>query len=146
MAQKTVLLIDDDLGFQEPLADALEFEGFRVLKASTGEDALRILAREKVHLATVDIMMPPGKSLEGETSSHQTGILLCETITQDYPSLPLFCLSVVSDHDVICRIESLGVRFIRKRETRLRTVLTMINSRLTGIVYSTDRKRDGRMR
>ena len=67
MAQKTVLLIDDDLGFQEPLADALEFEGYRVLKASTGEDALRILAREKVHLATVDIMMPPGKSLEGET-------------------------------------------------------------------------------
>jgi len=95
VARKTVLLIDDEQGFLEALADALEFEGYRVLKASIGEDALRILAREKVHLATVDMMMPQGKSLEGKISSHQTGILLCETITRDYPSVALFCLSAI---------------------------------------------------
>ena len=142
MTQKTVLLIDDEQGFLEALADALEHEGHRVLKAVTAEDALRVLKQETVHLATVDIMMPPGQSLENQTTSHDAGIMLCETITQQYPNLDVFCLSVVSDRDVIRRVQSLGVRFLRKGETPLRTVLNMIRSRLTGIAYSTERTRD----
>ncbi len=142
MGQKTVLLIDDEQGFLEPLADALAFEGHRVLTASTAEDALAILSKERIDLATVDIMMPPGASLEDQTSSHQTGLLLCEKISHDYPQIHLFCLSVVSDRNIIRRIESFGVRFLRKGETPLQTVLNMIRSRLTGVAYSTeDRQR-----
>ena len=146
MAQKTVLLIDDEQGYLEALADALESEGHRVLRASTAEEALCVLKRERVHLATVDVMMPPGGSLEGTMSSHETGIFLCETIAREYPRIDVFCLSVVGDCDVIRQIESLGVRFLRKGETPLRTVLGMIRSRLTGIAYSTERERDGRKR
>lgn len=144
MSQKTVLLIDDEQGFLEALADALEYEGHRVLKASTAEEALRILAKERVDLATIDIMMPPGSSLEGKTSSHAAGIYLCEIITRQYPNLDLFCLSVISDLDVIRQVQDLGVRFLRKGETPLQTVLNMIRSRLTGIAYSTERDRDPR--
>ena len=144
MSQKTVLLIDDEQGFLEALADALEHEGHRVLKASTAEEALRVLALQKVDLATIDIMMPPGKSLQGKTSSHEAGIYLCETIAKRYPNIDLFCLSVVSDPDVIRRVQEVGVRFLRKGETPLRTVLNMIRSRLTGIAYSTKRDRHGR--
>ena len=70
-------------------------------------------------------------------------ILLCEMITHRYPNLDLFCLSVVSDRDIIRRIQSLGVKFLRKGETPLRTVLNMMRSRLTGVAYSTERPRDG---
>jgi CheY-like chemotaxis protein len=138
---KTVLLIDDEPGFLEALADALEYEGHRVLKAVTAEEALRILKEEEIDCVTVDIMLPPGESLESRTSSHETGIMLCKEITRQYPHLDVFCLSVVSDLEIIRTIESLGVRFLWKGETPLRTVLNMLRSRLTGIAYSTERDR-----
>jgi DNA-binding NarL/FixJ family response regulator len=138
VTQKTVLLIDDEQGFLEALADALEHEGHRVLKARTAEEALRILGEQKVHLATVDIMMPAGESLESEVSSHKAGIMLCKKIRKSYPRIDLFCLSVVSDPDSIKEVESIGVRFLRKGETPLRTVLNLIRSRLTGVAYSTE--------
>ncbi len=109
-----------------------------VLKAVMAEDALRVLEREKVHCVTVDIMLPPGRAFEGEASSHQAGIMLWQEITSRYPHLDVFCLSVVSDVNIILEIQSFGVRFLRKGETPLRTVLNMIRSRLTGIAYSTE--------
>lgn len=141
MTQKTVLLVDDEQGFLEALADALEHEGHRVLKATTAEDALRILREQTVQLVTVDVMLSPGPSLESQTTSQDAGVWLCEKITKQYPQLDVFCLSVVSDLETIQKIESFGVRFLRKGETPLRTVLNMISSRLTGIAYSTDRRR-----
>jgi CheY-like chemotaxis protein len=135
--QKTILLIDDEQGLLEALEDALTHEGFRVLKASTGEEALATLAREHVDLATIDVMMPPGPSLEDKTSSQRTGLYVCREIVHLYPKLELFCLSVVNDREVIREIQSLGVRFLRKGETPLRTVLQMIQSRITGLAFST---------
>jgi CheY-like chemotaxis protein len=146
VTQKTVLLVDDEQGFLEALADALEHEGHRVLKASTVEHALQLLQHEQIHLATVDIMMPPGSSLEGQVSSHDAGLVLCEIIAREYPKIDLFCLSVVSDIKIIRKVESYGGRFLRKGETPLRTVLNMVRSRLTGIAYSTERNRDPRAR
>jgi CheY-like chemotaxis protein len=124
------------------LEDALRHEGHRVLKAVTGEDALAILEAEQVDLATVDIMLPPGPGLEAETSSLRTGVYLCRRIVQRYPHVDLFCLSVVNDDEVIQEVQALGVRFLRKGETPLRTVLNMMRSRLTGIAYSSDRDSD----
>jgi len=139
VAQKTILLIDDEQGLLEALEDALTHEGHRVLKAFTGEEAMAILSREHVDLATVDVMLPPGPSLESKTSSQRTGLYLCRQIVKLYPQIDLFCLSVVSDPELIKEIQFLGVRFLRKGETPLRTVLNMMRSRLTGIAYSSER-------
>ena len=139
MAQKTVLLIDDEQGLLEALEDALVHEGYRVLKARTGEEALAVLKVEHVDLATVDVMLPPGPSLESKTSSQRVGVYLCREIVRIYPTVDLFCLSVVNEAALIREIKSLGVRFLRKGETPLRTVLSMIRSRLTGIAYSSER-------
>lgn len=136
---KTVLLVDDELGYLEALEDALVSEGYAVLKASTGEEALKILEHTTVDLVSLDVMLPPGESLQSETSSSHAGLYLAKAITQQYPKLDVFCLSVVNDLQLIKEINSLGVRFIRKGETPLRTVLNMMRSRLTGIAYSTDR-------
>ena len=137
--KKTALLIDDEQGFLEPLADALEFEGFRVLKARTAEEGLAFLEKEKVDLVTIDIMLDPGHKLGSQVDSHSTGLFLCHEIRKRYPDIDAFCISVVSDVGVIREIESLGIRFLRKGETPLRTVLNMLRSRLTGISYSTRR-------
>ncbi len=139
MSSKTVLLIDDEQGFLEPLADALEYEGHRVLKARSAEQALEILDREQVDLVTIDIMLDPGAQLADDIESHRTGIYLCQTIRSEFPHIDAFCISVVSDMKTIRMIERLGVRFLRKGETPLRTVLNMIRSRISGVAYDTSR-------
>lgn len=142
MTKKTVLLIDDEQSFLEPLSDALEFEGYRVLKARTAEEAFDFLEKEHIDLVTIDIMLDPGDAFIDNVDSHKTGIYLCEEIKLAWPNIDAFCISVVSDMKVIKYIESLGVRFLRKGETPLRTVLNMLRSRLTGIAYSTDHDRN----
>jgi DNA-binding NarL/FixJ family response regulator len=137
--KKTVLLIDDEQNFLEPLADALEAEGFEVLKARNAEQGLLLLKERHVDLVTIDIMLDPGKQLKDQVDSHSTGLFLCREISKKYPQLDAFCISVISDIGTIREIESLGIRFLRKGETPLRTVLNMLRSRLTGLAYSTAR-------
>jgi len=141
--KKTVLIVDDERGFIEALKDALVHEGVRVLTATTAEEALKILKKEHVDLATVDIMMPPGPSLESQADSHRTGIILCRTIKRAYPEIDIFCISVVSDRDTIREVKRIGVRFLPKGEVPLRAILDMIRSRLTGIAYTTEPKSRG---
>lgn len=53
-----VLLVDDEADILELLRYNLEREGFKVLTASNGRDALRIAKSEKPDLVVLDIMMP----------------------------------------------------------------------------------------
>lgn len=54
----TVLICDDDADIASALKIYLTAEGYSVLTASNGEEALRIVACERVHLILMDIMMP----------------------------------------------------------------------------------------
>lgn len=54
----TVLIADDDKDIASALEIYLKPEGYRVLKAETGRQALEILEKEKVDLVLMDIMMP----------------------------------------------------------------------------------------
>ena len=140
MVQKTVLLVDDEQQYLEALDDALTYEGYRVLKARDVATALEILQRESIDLISIDIMLSPGTSLEGTVSSQKAGAYLCERVAKDYPHIHAFCLSVVTEPQTIKTINDLGIRFLRKGETPLRTVLNMMRSRLTGAAaYSTRR-------
>lgn len=144
MSGKTVLLVDDEQGFLEALEDALTFEGHVVLKATNVSEALEILASKHVDLITIDIMLDPGPGLEGVASSHAAGLYLCKAVRDRYPRLHAYCISVISDPNMIREIESMGIRFLRKGETPLRTVLNLLRSGLTGIAYATGRDRYGR--
>jgi CheY-like chemotaxis protein len=141
---KTILLVDDEQSFLEPLAEALEFEGYHVLKARNADEAFDFLNREHVDLVTIDIMLDPGEECGNDMDSHRTGLYLCREIKKYWPEIDAFCISVVSDMQIIRQVESLGIRFLRKGETPLRTVLNMFRSRLTGIAYSTERGRQDR--
>src|SRR5262249_39632302 len=135
----TILLIDDEQMFLEALADALESQGHKVLKARDAETALNLLAKYHIDLVTIDIMLDPGPSNEAKVKSTETGLFLCKEIRRRYPRLDAFCISVFSDRDIIRQVQKLRIRFLSKGETPLRTVLNMLNSRLTGIAYSTER-------
>ncbi len=53
-----VLVVDDDREIVRAIALLLEKEGYRVLKAYDGMEALRILAEQEVQLIIMDVMMP----------------------------------------------------------------------------------------
>jgi DNA-binding NtrC family response regulator len=54
----TVLVVDDDPSIRAVVADVLAFEGYRVLTAQNGEQALRCLDQEVPHLVLLDMRMP----------------------------------------------------------------------------------------
>lgn len=58
MTQFTVLVTDDDQDIRDGIEIYLKNEGYQVLKASDGLEALTILETNDVHLILLDIMMP----------------------------------------------------------------------------------------
>ena len=57
MAQ-TVLVVDDDVNLREMMRLYLEREGYRVVEAANGRDALYVARYEKPDLVLLDLMMP----------------------------------------------------------------------------------------
>jgi DNA-binding response OmpR family regulator len=58
MTTRTVLLVDDDVTLRELLAEALEREGVRVLRAGNGEEGVAAALTGKPDLIISDIVMP----------------------------------------------------------------------------------------
>jgi CheY-like chemotaxis protein len=57
-AERLVLVVDDDPDILQTLALCLSTEGYRVLMACNGKEALQLLAREKPACILLDLMMP----------------------------------------------------------------------------------------
>ncbi|GAA4653800.1 response regulator transcription factor [Anaerocolumna aminovalerica] len=55
---KTILAVDDEEHILELVSYNLEHEGYHVLKAETGEEALTVLENQKVDLVLLDWMLP----------------------------------------------------------------------------------------
>jgi two-component system, OmpR family, response regulator len=60
----TILLVDDEDSIQKLLTYPLEREGYRVLQARDGEEALTRFASERIDLVVLDIMLPKLDGLE----------------------------------------------------------------------------------
>jgi DNA-binding response OmpR family regulator len=60
----TILLVDDEESVQKLLAYPLEREGFRVVQARDGQEALERFAAERIDLVVLDLMLPKLDGLE----------------------------------------------------------------------------------
>ncbi|AIQ61194.1 MULTISPECIES: response regulator transcription factor [Paenibacillus] len=81
MNQETILLVDDEVEIVELLDIYLSNEGYRLLKAFDGMEALECLAKEKVDLIILDVMMP-----------RMDGIAACMKIREER-NMPIIMLS-----------------------------------------------------
>lgn len=66
MAQHTVLITDDDEAIRDGIEIYLKNEGYNVLKAADGVEALQLLQQHDVHLLILDVMMP---NMDGITAT-----------------------------------------------------------------------------
>lgn len=56
--QKRVLVVDDDASIRELLSTALQEDGYEVVPAINGEDALSVCERWRPDVIVLDLMMP----------------------------------------------------------------------------------------
>src|SRR4029077_18027675 len=86
----SILITDDDHGFRETVRGMLEPRGFRTVTAANGEEALRIVSLEPVHLLLLDMHMP-----------RLTGLETMRRIRQVNSRLPFVLLSAALDEAII---------------------------------------------
>lgn len=98
MANPKILVVDDEPDVVMLIERTLKPEGFEVLKAYDGLEALDLVVREKPNLIILDIMMPM-----------MSGYEVCEQIkaNPETQQIPVVCLS--SAHTPDARAQSLHV-------------------------------------
>lgn len=56
----TVLIVDDEQGIRDIFGLNFEIEGFKIVKASGGKEALEIVKNQRVDFVLSDVQMPAG--------------------------------------------------------------------------------------
>jgi CheY-like chemotaxis protein len=86
---RSILVVDDDMAFQKVMQEMLQREGYNVLLASNGHDAIEIAQREVPALIFLDVMMP---GMSGGMTAHH----LSENIVTS-PIPIIFLTSIISE-------------------------------------------------
>jgi DNA-binding response OmpR family regulator len=103
---QTILVADDDQDIQSLVVLRLERSGYRVLRASDGQQALEFALREHPDLAVLDITMPKLDGLE-VTRNLRANDLTCE--------MPVILLSArVQEDDVANGLDAGATDYMRK--------------------------------
>ncbi len=105
-----VLLVDDDAFNREGVRLFLAREGFQVLEAGDEQSALEMAAVETIHVAVIDISIPPDPSTPARVQ-HSFGIDLARRLKQAKPVLGVVLFSAYEDRgsDVLEMVRQ-GVR------------------------------------
>ncbi len=88
--KRTILVVDDDRRVVELLQISLTQNGYRVLTAMSGEDALEIVRRTPPHLVILDLRLPK-----------KTGFEVCAAMksTRDTAHIPIVMVSASAEVD-----------------------------------------------
>jgi two-component system response regulator VanR len=129
--QPTILVIDDDAQIRNLIAIYLENEGFHVLKAGDGLEALDLLSRNEVHLIILDIMMPKMDGIDAclkIREESEVPIIMLSAKTEDLHKI--HGLSVGADDyitkpfnplELVARVKSQLRRYLRYNPSQSRS-------------------------
>jgi DNA-binding response OmpR family regulator len=84
-AKKTILVVDDEPHIVLGLRDALEFEGFHVISAGKGKDALALARSEGPDAVILDLMLPD-----------MNGYAVCDELRRLNAQIPIVMLTARS--------------------------------------------------
>jgi CheY-like chemotaxis protein len=95
----TILAVDDDPTIQQLLVVNLELEGYDVIVASDGEEALERIRKDKPDAVLLDVMMP-----------RMDGMEVCKAAKADpeTASIPIVILSAKAQQDDIAQGADVG--------------------------------------
>jgi len=99
-----ILLAEDDTGTRESIVEILNQDGFQVVAACDGKEAIELWGESTVDIVLLDIMMP-----------EKTGYEVCREIRKSDPSVPVMFVSAKSEEvDVVVGLELGADDFLRK--------------------------------
>lgn len=102
----TALLVDDEPNILKALSKILRADGYRVLTAASGEEAIQIFEREDISIVLADVNMPG-----------MNGFTLCRRLKRDPRAshMPITLVTgLVGDEDVERGIQAGAVDYIKK--------------------------------
>ncbi|MBE0680255.1 MAG: response regulator transcription factor [Bacteroidales bacterium] len=79
---ETILIIEDDISILRGLKDNLEYEGYRVITESNGNNGLDLALGKDIDLLLLDLMLPG-----------MNGYEICRKIKKEKPALPVIMLT-----------------------------------------------------
>jgi two-component system, NtrC family, nitrogen regulation response regulator NtrX len=113
--QKTILIVDDEESICRSLGDILVDEGYDVLTANSGEDAIKILDEEPPGLVLLDIWLPGIDGME-----------VLKTVKNLHPKLPVVMMSGHGTIETAVKATKLGAfDFIEKPLSLEKIILTL---------------------
>lgn len=116
---KQVLIVEDELPFQEIYRDILESEGYEVKVAENGEVAIEFLEYNTPDLVLLDIILPKQSGLD---------VLRHLREATNTKNTPVVVYSVIDDREQIDRALKLGANdFTIKGQTSAYEVLEKVN-------------------
>lgn len=115
----TLLIVDDEPQIRKLLETLLQHEGYQTLSASSGEEALQLVAQQPPDLILLDIMMP---GMDGyEVASHLKG-------NETTASIPIIMLSALSEPSArVSGLETGAEEFLSKPVERVELWLRVRN-------------------
>ncbi len=120
MSHNELLLVDDDPELLELLSMRLSAMGYRIHCAESGEQALRILSTEKIHLVISDLCM-----------DGMDGLALFEAIQVERPGLPVILLTAHGSIQEAVTATQRGVFGFLTKPVDKRELLDVVNRALS---------------
>ena len=96
-ARQTILVVDDEANLRKVLSATLRREGFTVLTAQNGGEALALMAQHRVDVVLTDLRMP-----------EVDGMALLAQAQVDYPEVPVVMLTAHGTVDTAVTAMKLG--------------------------------------
>lgn len=123
MEGKVILLVDDDLTLLEMYEDRLKAEGFSIVRATNGQEALKKAREIKPALIILDIMMPKINGFD---------VLKDLRADDEYKDIPIIVLTALIQDIDRAQGKKLGATdYIIKSETMPGEVIAKIKKALT---------------
>ena len=97
MAERTILIVDDEVELAENVADLLEFEGYRVEMCASAEEAVGRVEARVPDLVLSDVRLPGMDGLE-----------LLRRLKEARSTLPVVMVSASSQKETREKIEKYG--------------------------------------
>jgi two-component system nitrogen regulation response regulator NtrX len=113
---KTILIVDDEKSICQSLGSILADEGYEILTAGTGEDALKIVGEELPCLVLLDIWLPG-----------MDGIETLKIIKSSYPQVRVIIMSGHGTIETAVKATKLGAFDFIEKPLSLEKVIIVVN-------------------
>ncbi|MGN8644924.1 vancomycin resistance response regulator transcription factor, VanR-F/VanR-M family [Gracilibacillus sp. HCP3S3_G5_1] len=148
MKRISILVVDDEQEIRDLIAIHLEKEGYDIIKASDGREAIQIIETTEIDLLILDIMMPKIDGYEVTRrirGQHNMPIIFLSAKTSDFDKVQGLVIGAddymtkpFSPIELVARVNAQLRRFIKLNQTQTDNKLTL---EFAGLVIVPDQRK-----